>query len=57
MTVDGLGWGRTPATIRFLPPGSKRIRVIEEGYASEERVVDLVEGRRISLNIPLRSAP
>jgi transcriptional regulator with XRE-family HTH domain len=57
VTVDGLGWGRTPATIRFLPPGSKRIRVIEDGYASEERLVNLVEGHPSSLNIRLHSAP
>ena len=57
MTVDGIGWGSTPATIRFLPAGGKRIRVIKEGYGSEERVVNLVEGRRSTLNIPLPSAP
>jgi hypothetical protein len=57
VTVDGIGWGSTPATIRFLPAGSKRIRVIKEGYGSEERVVNLVEGRRSTLDIPLPGAP
>jgi transcriptional regulator with XRE-family HTH domain len=56
VTVDGIGWGSTPATIRFLPAGSKRIRVIKDGYGSEERVVNLIEGRRSTLNIPLPSA-
>ena len=57
VTVDGIGWGSTPATIRFLPAGSKRIRVIKDGYGSEERTVNLVEGRRSTLDIPLPSAP
>jgi cytoskeletal protein RodZ len=57
VTVDGIGWGSTPATIRFLPAGSKRIRVIKDGYGSEERVVNLVEGRRSTVNIPLPGAP
>ena len=57
VTVNGIGWGSSPATIRFLPAGSKRIRVIKEGYGSEERVVSLVEGRRSTLDIQLRGTP
>jgi cytoskeletal protein RodZ len=57
VTVDGIGWGSAPVTIRFLPAGGKRIRVIKEGYESEERAVSLVEGRRSTLDIHLRSAP
>ncbi|MEO8256912.1 MAG: helix-turn-helix domain-containing protein [Acidobacteriota bacterium] len=57
VTVDGIGWGSSPATIRFLPAGSKRIRVIKEGYGSEERVITVSDGRRSTLGIRLRAAP
>ena len=39
VTVDGVGWGQTPLTIRYLPPGAKRIRVTHDGYAAREQVV------------------
>ena len=57
VTVDGIGWGITPVTIRYLPPGDKRIRVSKEGYATEEQLVRLVEGHPRTLDIGLRSAP
>jgi PEGA domain-containing protein len=58
VTVDGVGWGSTPVTIRNLPPGAKRIRVTKDGYGVEERVVHLAPNRsRVTLEIPLRSAP
>jgi cytoskeletal protein RodZ len=57
VTVTGIGWGLAPLTIRHLPAGDKRIRVSKEGYASEERVVNLAEGRLSKLDIRLRSAP
>jgi cytoskeleton protein RodZ len=57
VTVNGIGWGLAPLTIRYLPAGDKRIRVSKEGYASEERMVNLAEGRRSKLDIRLRSAP
>jgi cytoskeletal protein RodZ len=41
VTVDGIGWGTTPVTIRHLPEGHKRIRVTSDGYASVERVFDV----------------
>jgi cytoskeletal protein RodZ len=41
VTVDGIGWGETPLTIRYLPPGSKRIRVTTDGYIAQEQVVEL----------------
>ena len=41
VTVDGIGWGTTPLTIRHLPEGHKRIRVTSDGYSSVERVVDV----------------
>ena len=57
VTVNGIGRGLAPLTIRYLPAGDKRIRVSKEGYASEERVVNLAEGRLSKLDIRLRSAP
>ena len=58
VTVDGIGWGTTPVTIRNLPPGPKHVRVTKDGYGVEERVVNLAPNRSaITLQIPLRSAP
>ncbi len=37
VTVDGIGWGVTPVTIRHLPPGVKRVRVTLDGYAGQNR--------------------
>ena len=56
VTVDGIGRGTTPATIRLLAPGQKTIRVIKDGYASEERSVRITEGRSTSVHVPLRTA-
>ena len=41
VTVNGVGWGETPITIRHLEFGSKRIRLTLQGYVSQERVVQL----------------
>jgi len=57
VTVNGIGWGLAPVTIRYLPAGDKRIRVSKEGYVTEERTVSLAEGRPRMLDIPLRSVP
>ena len=56
VTVDGIGWGKTPATIRYLPEGRKRIRVSLEGYGTEMRQVALAEGRRVTVDIGLSPA-
>ena len=55
VTVDGIGWGTTPATIRLLTPGEKTIRVIKDGYASEERRVRITDGRSTSVHVPLHT--
>jgi hypothetical protein len=39
--VDGRDRGRTPASIRDLPRGAHRVRLVREGYATEERRVVL----------------
>lgn len=41
VTVNGIGHGATPATIRYLPLGEQRVRVTMPGYRSEERRVRL----------------
>jgi cytoskeletal protein RodZ len=55
VTVNGVGWGQAPVTIRHLAPGAKRIRVTKEGYLPEELVVQLVEGDPKSVDIRLNS--
>jgi cytoskeletal protein RodZ len=39
VTVDGIGWGVTPVTIRYLPAGVKRLRVTNDGYSAVERLI------------------
>lgn len=57
VTVDGIGWGVTPVTIRHLTEGSKRIRVTADGYAAVERVIDVQPDRVNRVSIQLRSSP
>jgi hypothetical protein len=57
VTVNGIGWGLSPVTIRFLPPGEKRIRVSLEGYAAIERVISVRVGQRQALEISMADAP
>lgn len=57
VTVNGIGWGVAPVTIRYLPPGDSLIRVSKEGYAAEERTVSVAEGRRRTVDIQLRGTP
>jgi len=53
VTVNGIGWGLSPVTIRNLPDGDKRVRVSKDGYAAAERVL-AVDGRaRRALDIQL----
>jgi cytoskeletal protein RodZ len=41
VTVNGIGWGETPVTIRYLPLGTKRIRLTKPGYLSTEQIIAL----------------
>jgi hypothetical protein len=41
VTVNGIGWGSTPVTIRYLPPGTKVIRVTKDGFRGAETTVML----------------
>jgi transcriptional regulator with XRE-family HTH domain len=56
VTVNGIHWGITPVAIRYLPPGTKRVRVTLDGYRAEEQVIHVGAGRRATtLRIPLQS--
>lgn len=54
VTVDGVGWGVSPLTIRHLPPGARRVRVTKAGFRGEERVVRLDDAAAPTLRISLR---
>ena len=56
VTVNGVGWGVSPVTIRHLPPGDKRIRVTKSGYTASERSVTTDEGGRQAVRIDLAAA-
>ena len=56
VTVDGIGWGTTPLSIRNLPAGTKQIRVTKDGYVAAVRVAQLSTGRPLTISIPLRSS-
>jgi hypothetical protein len=55
VTVDGVGWGTTPVSVRHLPAGAKRIRVTKDGYRSEEQVAPVMRDRRSRLHVTLES--
>jgi cytoskeletal protein RodZ len=57
VTVDGIGWGPTPVTIRHLPEGVKRIRVTYDRYAGAERLVEVQPDRVNRVSVQLRSLP
>jgi cytoskeleton protein RodZ len=42
VTVNGIGWGVTPVTIRYMPFGKKLIRATKPGYVSAQRGLDFV---------------
>jgi hypothetical protein len=39
VTINGVGWGTTPLTVRHLPRGDLHVRVTKSGYISEERLL------------------
>ena len=55
VVVDGIGRGTTPARIEYLPLGEKAVRLVHDGYVSEERSVTLTAKRpTVTLHIELR---
>jgi hypothetical protein len=58
VTVNGVGWGSTPITIRHLEMGEKRIRLWKDGYLAVEQDVDLTANRPTqSVQVRLHSEP
>lgn len=53
VTVNGIGWGASPVTIRHVDPGEKRIRVTMDGYKSSERSVMVDQGAQQTIRIRL----
>ena len=45
VTVNGIRWGHTPVTVRYLAPGEKRVRLSMPGYTSAERRLELTADR------------
>jgi transcriptional regulator with XRE-family HTH domain len=54
VTVNGIGWGTTPLSIRHLPAGAQRVRLVKERFKSEERVVYVGEERPGRLSVTLK---
>ena len=53
VTVDGVGRGVTPLTLRGVSPGTRRVRVTKDGYTGAERVVTMAEDAGRTVRIPL----
>ncbi|HEX5107952.1 MAG TPA: helix-turn-helix domain-containing protein [Vicinamibacterales bacterium] len=56
VTVDGIGWGTTPLTIRYIPPGDKKVRVSQDGYTAAERVVHVEDLQQKKVSFQLTPA-
>lgn len=56
ITVNGIGWGVSPVTIRHLPPGDKHIRATKAGFGAAERRLSLGDGQRRALELQLTTA-
>jgi cytoskeletal protein RodZ len=55
VTVNGIGWGRTPVTIKYLPLGEKRVRLTKDGYVSTEQRVQISAERSVrTLSVTLQ---
>ncbi len=55
VVVDGIGRGTTPARIEYLSLGEKTVRLVHDGYVSEERSVSLTPKRpAVTLHLELR---
>jgi hypothetical protein len=52
--VDGREQGKTPLAVRELSPGAHRVRVVRDGYATEERRISITASRPAqSVTVPL----
>ena len=58
VVVDGIGRGTTPLTVPHLPGGLRRVRVIKDGFVSQERDVRLGASRKpATLHVTLDPVP
>jgi cytoskeletal protein RodZ len=57
VTIDGIGWGSTPVTIRHLTAGTKHVRITKEGYQSEERTAHVAGERLNAIHVSMQPAP
>jgi hypothetical protein len=67
VSVDGKDYGATPATVRDLAHGAHRVRVVHDGYGTEERRIVITPSRlaqsmTVELSparaaVPTRTAP
>jgi transcriptional regulator with XRE-family HTH domain len=55
VTVNGIGWGSTPLTIRYLPSGKKTVRVTKDGFESAETTITLAEDGPASVSLNLEA--
>ena len=55
VVVDGIGRGTTPARIEYLSLGERTVRLVHDGYVSDERSVSLTPKRpAVTLHVELR---
>jgi transcriptional regulator with XRE-family HTH domain len=54
VVVDGIGRGSTPVTIEYLPAGEKQVRIVHDGYMSDERTVRLAPNQSTTLHVELQ---
>jgi cytoskeletal protein RodZ len=58
VTVNGIGWGQTPVTVRHLAPGEKRVRISKDGYISAERRLHVTpENPTLAVRVRLTPEP
>ena len=53
VTINGIGWGQTPVTVKNLPLGTKTVRLTSDGYASQQRTVELGSGGAYAVHMAL----
>ena len=52
--IDGIARGRTPIAIRHLDAGTRRVRVVLDGYVGAESVVRLADRASTSVHVDLQ---
>jgi PEGA domain len=58
VVVDGIGRGTTPLTVQHLAGGVRRVRVIKDGFTSQERDIRVGSSREpATLHVTLNAVP